>query len=367
MGSRRRGKARQGAFDRPDYTPEEAANLLYGDISALEKIDRQRVIVRPVSVGEITLYPEIQVRVGGLDPETVEKYVQILLNGGEFSDPIIVYLDEERGELILSAGYHRYESTIQALERADDPQSIKPLKAEIRPGGYEAAYDYAEEDNLQHGKALSNADKQYIFERRLRRGHAWATSSEREIARQLGVSHPTIAAWRRSLTGKFLPVEPGGEISSTGKFFPVEEKTRGADGKFRDTSGIRKSNQRRAQTTPKREKPAKPSIHYKTDLDADPGYEEPYVDYGDEDSAPLDGPNIPEHEQPYAKPKTNPVYVQANLAHVAVLLHGLPTTADAWQGIAPTVLHELALQVWNVGNMLHSIADGLDQAERGGA
>ncbi|HEX3051051.1 MAG TPA: hypothetical protein VHP83_10390 [Aggregatilineaceae bacterium] len=138
-----------------------------------------------------------------------------------------------------------------------------------------------------------------------------------------------------------------------------------------DSSGKQTTSRRiTTPTVPPKSSPTSPRrptnrTEYVDDSAVDPGYEEEYVDYGDEDSGPLDEPNIPEPEQPYAKPKTNPTYVQANLAHVAVLLHGLPTAADAWQGIAPTVLHKLALQVWDVENMLRSIADGLDQAERG--
>lgn len=249
----RRQKPRQGAFERDPLTPEQAANAIYGDVAALEELERQRVIIRPVTLDEITIDPEIQVRVGGLDEETVEKYVQILLNGGEFADPIILYRDEKTGELFLADGFHRVESDRRGLKRLEPGQTIKALRGEIRPGGREGALEEAEEANLRHGKELSTADKRNIFERRVKRGHEWTQRSDRDIAALLGVDRKTIGNWRRaalSPTGEISPVESGDSTVSKVPTKNAPVLRVGADGKVRDVSNIQRANQSRPAPKP---------------------------------------------------------------------------------------------------------------------
>jgi hypothetical protein len=226
MASRRRHQGAD-AFESPPLTIQEADGLLFGDI---DEIDRQRVITRPVNLSEITIAPEIQVRVGGLDEETVEKYMQVLLNGGEFSDEVDLFRDDKSNVNYLADGAHRHEATRRALQQAEKPDEIAPLRARIHPGGLAAAIEWAEEANLRHGKALSNADKRNIFERRVKRGHGWAQMSDRAIAKELGIDNKTVGNWRRSLT-----VE-----NST-----VTATRKGADGREYDISKIRLANERR--------------------------------------------------------------------------------------------------------------------------
>lgn len=192
-------------------------------------------VVRAVTLDEIAMLDEVQVRVNGLDEARVEQYVEFLLAGGAFKDPIDLFEDGWR--LILSAGWHRTEAYRRALKRfvpSKDVPALASLKAEIHPGGLEAAIEWAEEDNLAHGLELSPRDKRNILERRFRRGHEWASLSNRALAAKLGVHHDTIAAWRREIAQ-----------SSTGGNPPVERMS--ADGKLRDVSNIQAANQRRAE------------------------------------------------------------------------------------------------------------------------
>lgn len=226
----RRAKPRQS--DRDDQRIRDAAAEIYR-------------VIRAVTLDEITVLDEVQVRVNGLDEARVEQYVEFLLAGGAFKDPIDLFQDGLR--LILSAGWHRTEAYRRALERfepSEDVPALAPLKAEIHTGGLEAAIEWAEEDNLAHGLELSPRDKRNILERRFKRGHEWAKLSNRALAAKLGVSHQTVANWRNELEGP-----------STGKNLPVERM--GADGKLRDVSGIQAANQRRAEERQAQDEPGK--------------------------------------------------------------------------------------------------------------
>ncbi len=175
----------------------------------------------------------MQPRAGGLDPERVEYLKQVILNGGEFKDPIVVFRVAGVGE-VVSAGFHRHGGYVAARAAAgasDEPIELKPLRADYRDGTLEEAIEFAEEDNLRHGQPLSDLDKRGIFERRVKRGHAWARMSNRAVAAALGVGHQTIGRWRKEL-----------EEQSTGPHGPVEGPRIGKDGREYDVSKIQAAN-----------------------------------------------------------------------------------------------------------------------------
>ena len=224
------------------------------DLRAMQRQAAQHETVewdatRWVLLDEIAVDERIQVRVGGLDEDKVREYAVVMAEGGEFP-PVVLF--REGDVLYLADGFHR----VAAARRA----GLGEILAEIRPGGYAGAVEYAEEANLTHGFALSTRDKRNIFERRWRRGHEWRNLSDREIARVLGVTHPTIGAWRKKLED--------GE-AATGKFLPVGDTLRiGADGKVRDVSNIQAANEQRVKE--KSSRPAsKPAPHYVDDPEFD--------------------------------------------------------------------------------------------------
>jgi hypothetical protein len=249
VASRRRGKDRRELFDSDpeELSPAEAADLIYGDPALLDEVERQRVIRRPVSLGEITEDPAIQVRVGGLDADHLELLVQVLLNGGSFDDPIELVRDDESGALLLAAGFHRCAATRLALERADELVPITDkLDARIhQSGGRALALEIAEEDNLRHGLKLTNEDKFHIFERRIARHHEWVRWSNRRLAAELGVSEGTIRNWRQELTAQNYAVNPRQRV--------------GADGRVYDVSGIQEASQARQQAETEVARPSKNS------------------------------------------------------------------------------------------------------------
>jgi hypothetical protein len=227
MVRRRSNRDRASAFDQGPEHPAQVDSLLFGE---LERVEAERVIVRPVSLDELIIDETIQVRLGGLDEDHVEYLVQVLLNGGEFKDPIITARDD-RGEW-LSDGFHRSEATRRALALAEPDQVIAPLRAQSHPGGREVAITLAEDGNLKHGKQLSNEEKKGILWARLERGHDWAQWSNRRIAAELGVNEITIRRWRADLTATNVAVgEPTTRI--------------GLDGRAMDVSGIQAASEAR--------------------------------------------------------------------------------------------------------------------------
>lgn len=188
--------------ERPALTPEQAASAAY----ILGDVDKKRAVVMPVRVEDFVLYPDIQVRVGGLDENAVKAYTNILLEGGQFADPVIAFSENRQPPYILADGFHRLEAHQRAAQTvAESPEdwpeiegadALLVVRCEVRYGGYAEAYTEAETANMAHGKALKAPDLFHIFERRTTREHEWVRLSNNAIARLIGVSHRTVQRWR---------------------------------------------------------------------------------------------------------------------------------------------------------------------------
>lgn len=228
----RRAKSEQRSATGPSQRLREAAAEIYR-------------VVRAVTLDEITVLDEVQVR-EGLDEEHVERLAELLLGGGAYKDPIMLFEEDDGSRRILADGWHRREGYRQALERfapTEEVPELAPLLAEIRPGGLNAAIEYAEEANLTHGKHLTQQDKRNVAFRRWARGHEWLWLSNRALAAKLGVSHMTISNWRREFeesSGKNFPDTPQKRLVKRGD--QVYEQ---------DASGIQEANQRRVEETGK--------------------------------------------------------------------------------------------------------------------
>lgn len=183
-------------------TLEQAAGVIYGDPAALAKLDGAQVSRLALGVEEVralVLDPSIQVRVGGVNPETVAAYSEVIANGGEFADPIAVF-ELPDGTRLVANGFHRVASYLLAADRDPDGGArFLALRCDLRRGDYDSALTWAEDANLENALPLSNADKKNILARRLERRHEWARLSNSEIARRLGVNDKTIGNWRREL------------------------------------------------------------------------------------------------------------------------------------------------------------------------
>ncbi|WP_119073116.1 hypothetical protein [Aggregatilinea lenta] len=218
-----------------DYaTPSDVADNTFLDEERLLEAERNRIEHRRVPLEEITFDPEIQVRIGDLDEAYVDELSQVLINGGRYRDPIVLFRSEDGSGKYLADGFNRCSGMERALRVQQD---IEPLDAEIRPGGREAAIEYAEEANLQHGKLLTTEERFGIFERRIKRGHAWVSASNRVIAAALKVSESTIRNWRKKLDD-----QSGAQFCAPEHMFRV-----GKDGKEYNVAVIQDTSQRRAE------------------------------------------------------------------------------------------------------------------------
>lgn len=235
------GRSAFGAND----TLTDADAALYADLDEIEQMEQDRVIVRPIHPDNVEVDPDIQVRTGGLNPDRVRLLVEVLLNGGEFKDPIETCRLESGTREILADGAHRFEAYQQARRHPDVVSGmiiLPPLKSRSHPGGKEAALEIAEEGNLKHGEPLTNEDKKNLLWRRWTRNHPWATLSDREIARQLGINHRTVGRWKEEY------------LQTNGANAPLREnhkkKIVTKTGQTRDISGVKKANKQRAKTGP---------------------------------------------------------------------------------------------------------------------
>ncbi len=172
---------RKANFVRPIDTdrvsPLEALRMATGEANA------HRATELPLD--QIKVDQSVQVRVDGLHEDTVVAYTAVLENGGDLD--AVTVIRNEYGDYELADGFHRYEAHVRAGKMT--------ILAYVHDGGHEAALDEAEEGNLRHGRPLTNEDKKNILRRRMKRGHAWATMSTRELGRLLGVGNKTISRW----------------------------------------------------------------------------------------------------------------------------------------------------------------------------
>lgn len=209
---------------------------LRDEAARIERGTQDATVLLPLA--DITVDEQVQVRVAGLDAETVAAYATIFAEGGEFP-PVVVFRDERNGALYLADGFHR----VAAARKA----GLTEIAAEVRPGGLAGAVEYAEEANLTHGLNLTMRDKRAILERRIARGHEWASWSNVRLAAALGVDEGTIRKWRRAMTSENSEVAPAKRV--------------GADGRVYDVTNIQKANRQRTTS--------KPTPRYVPDPDVD--------------------------------------------------------------------------------------------------
>jgi len=138
-----------------------------------------------------------QVRVKGVNEDTVSRYVEDMLRGVEFP-PIVVFYD---GKCYWPAdGFHRGNAAHRA--------GLSDIYAEVRQGTQRDALLYGIWANRQHGVSLSNADKRAVVLRLLTDPETGGWSDHR-IAREVGVDHKTVGNYRRSLKGAAVDGKSG--------------------------------------------------------------------------------------------------------------------------------------------------------------
>ncbi len=139
---------------------------------------------RDITLSEIRRLPELQPRVS-LSMDRVEQYAAAYRDGDEFPHLILYEID---GALYLTRGWHR----LAGAEAAGRETHL----CEVRLGSMADAEWDAATSNKDGDKSTlyrSNADKARAVQLAL---HARPSATDSDIARCVGVSHPTVAKYR---------------------------------------------------------------------------------------------------------------------------------------------------------------------------
>ena len=150
-----------------------------------------------IQLAEIVASADTQMRVVGIDPDTVASYAEDLKAGATFP-PIRVYHDG--AEYHLADGFHRVEAARQI--------GLDAILAEVVQGTSRDATLAACAANATHGLRRTNEDKRRAISAMLT-DPEWAVWSDRAIAKACAVDHKSVARVRRELTA-----QKGGEIPS---------------------------------------------------------------------------------------------------------------------------------------------------------
>ncbi len=147
-----------------------------------------------MSIDTIICDPRCQPRMA-MDLELVQEYADAMTSGSAFP-PVTVFHDG--GAYYLADGFHRIEAArIIGLDT---------IAAEVKAGTLRDAILYAAGANGTHGLRRTNADKRRAVSRLLDDAE-WSAWSDREIARQCGVTHPFVARVRSERSGNGYHIE----------------------------------------------------------------------------------------------------------------------------------------------------------------
>ena len=133
---------------------------------------------------------------GGTQPRAylnelvISEYREAMANGVDFP-PVVVFYDGSH--YWLADGFHRFF--------AAKKYGTLTLPADVRQGMRREAILYAAGANATHGLRRTNADKRRAV-RRLLDDEEWQGWSDREIARQCGVTHSFVGKLRKTLLAK---------------------------------------------------------------------------------------------------------------------------------------------------------------------
>ena len=159
--------------------------------------------VRELPVDEIVLDPGLNLR-DRLDPEAIERYAESC----EDLPPVTVF--DVDGQWLLADGFHRHAAFI-ARNRPKIPSKVVE-------GSYAEALQFAAGANLTHGLPLRRQERRRAVEVRLR---VDPDRSDRQLARELGVSRDLVARVRHDLVGAGQIHTGEGRKGADGKFYPV--------------------------------------------------------------------------------------------------------------------------------------------------
>jgi hypothetical protein len=144
-------------------------------------------------LNSIRVDPAIQQRAAGTSQDIVDEYAEAMRNGAEFP-AIDVFNNGDGGFNLangfdLANGFHQLKAYRLAHPDAND------IECKVHLGNRDDAILFACGANAQHGLRRSRSDKLKAVTT-LIHSERWSGWSDREIARQCGVSHTYVAAVR---------------------------------------------------------------------------------------------------------------------------------------------------------------------------
>lgn len=130
----------------------------------------------------------------GIDYDVAYGYGDLMAEGVKFP-PVTVFYDGEN--YWLADGFHRYHAAFA--------QEMTEIAADVIQGTIEDAQWFSFGANKAHGLMRSNDDKQRAVKAALQHSKC-AGLSDRAIAKHIGVTAPTVAAWRMKISDPTVKV-----------------------------------------------------------------------------------------------------------------------------------------------------------------
>lgn len=167
--------------------------------------DITEVEVRRIPLAAIIVDPAVQQRAAGTSRAIVSEYAEAMRDGVTF--PPIDVFEDEGGTLYLSNGFHRWDA-----QRSAHPE-MNEIECTVHPGNRDDALLFACRANAQHGLRRRRSDKVKAVTTLLD-SERWSGWSDREIARQCGVSHRFVSLVRRDHVETFPDAGPQEEATA---------------------------------------------------------------------------------------------------------------------------------------------------------
>lgn len=141
--------------------------------------------------------------------DVVQSYAEAMQDGATFP-PLIVFYDGN--DYWLADGFHR--------RAAADSIGVTEFRCEVRGGGLRDAILFSCQVNATHGSPRTAEDKRRAV-MKLLEDDEWSHWSDREIARHVKVSHPTVA----KLRAEIAPAPTSTEPAQTARTFVTKHGT----------------------------------------------------------------------------------------------------------------------------------------------
>lgn len=137
---------------------------------------------------DLTLTKELQMRLNGINKDTVTEYAEEMRKGAQFP-PVVVFSAD--GKLLVADGFHRVKAALEA--------GLETVAAELHEGSKQDALNYARfVANRKNGMRLTRFDLQALVETLVTETQ-YAQTPNTELADIAGCSHTMIKRTRERL------------------------------------------------------------------------------------------------------------------------------------------------------------------------